>query len=59
MADPFKEQVSNVIDGYLEDYSFEEFLENFDISPVDAFMCLFDSGLIDEELFQSFLTSDA
>ena len=51
--------MEKVIDGYLEDYSFEEFLENFNLTPYEVFMAAFNSGLVDETLLESFLTTDA
>lgn len=35
----------------LEQYSLEEFLEDFDLSPEDVVFELYQSGLIDPELF--------
>jgi hypothetical protein len=35
----------------LQERSFEEILEDFDISAEEAFIILFNDGLIDEELF--------
>lgn len=58
MTKEFERQLEKVVEGYLEDYSFEEFLENFNISPTEAFKCLFESGLVDEDVFESFLTSE-
>lgn len=51
--------MEDVINGYLEDYSFEDFLEHFDLTPTDVFICAFNSGLVDEDLLKNFLTSDA
>jgi len=54
-----RDLIQKVVDGYLEDYSFEDFLENFNLTPAEVFLCAFNSGLVDEELLESFLTSDA
>jgi uncharacterized protein (DUF433 family) len=52
------ETIEKVIDYYLEDYTFEEFLENFDLEPVDVFMHLYVTGMIDEEKMKEFLTGE-
>ena len=44
--------------GYLEDYSFEDLLEELDIDPVDAFISLYSAGQIDGDRLQELLTSD-
>lgn len=54
----FERNLEKVVEGYLEDYSFEEFLENFNVTPVDAFKALFEAGLIDEDVLEAFLTSE-
>lgn len=56
--DTFRDKVEKVIDGYLEDYSFEDLLEELQVTPFETFMAAFDAGLIDEDLFESFLTSE-
>ena len=37
---------------YLETGTFEEMLEQFNVSCEEAFICLFENGLIDEELLE-------
>lgn len=44
------------VDLYLEDNTFEDLLEYFDISTYDAFDVLFENGLIDEELLEAFIS---
>ena len=50
-----KTRIEEFIERYLEDYTFEEILEMFDVTPVEAFEVLFDEGLIDEELLDRLL----
>ncbi len=46
-----EKQIEEVLNYHLEDYSFEEFLEEFDLTPFDVFLAAFNNGLVDEELF--------
>ena len=48
----------NVVEGYLEDYSFEDLLEEFDLTPSEVFVHLWEAGLIDELLLENFLTGE-
>lgn len=41
-----------VLQEQLEDRTFEDFLEDFDLTPLEVFECLFNNGLIDEELLE-------
>jgi hypothetical protein len=52
-----KSKLETFLDARLEDYAFEEVLEEFDITPLEAFVVLFDSGLIDEELLEELTPS--
>lgn len=56
--DTFRDKMEKMFDGYLEDYTYEDLLEELQVNPFDTFMAAFDAGLIDEELFESFLTSE-
>lgn len=49
-----KNKIEKFVEAYLEDYTFEELLEEFDITPVDAFLVLFDNGLVDEEILEEY-----
>lgn len=40
------------LDKYLEDYSFEEILEMFDVSVYEVFEMLYDQGQLDPELLE-------
>jgi hypothetical protein len=40
------------LDLYLEDRPFEDLLEQFDVTPHEAFEVLIDRGLIDEEVLK-------
>jgi hypothetical protein len=50
-----KNKIEKFVEAYLEDYTFEELLEEFDITPVDAFLVLFDNGLVDEEIIEEYV----
>lgn len=58
MTDLVKEKLKNVVEGYLEDYHFDDLLEELQIDPVEAFECLFNNGLVDELVFESFITAE-
>lgn len=45
-----KSTIEEFIDKYSEDHTFEEILEMFDVTPLEAFVILFEEGMIDEEL---------
>jgi hypothetical protein len=48
--------LANFIDDELEDgRTFEEILELFDLSPGEVFNHLFESGMIDETLLETYL----
>lgn len=53
----FKEKLQVVLDGYLEDYSFEDFLEEFNLTPLDVLLCAFENGLVDEALFENYMVN--
>lgn len=56
--DTFRSKMEKVVEGYLEDYSLEDLLEELQVTPFEVFEAAFNAGLIDEELFESFLTSE-
>jgi hypothetical protein len=45
-----KKQIEDFVEEYLEDADLEDLLEEFDISPSDAFWELYQNGLIDDDL---------
>lgn len=47
-----KTWIEDFLDLYLEDNTLEDLLEHFNVTPIEAFQTLFDSGLIDEELLK-------
>jgi uncharacterized protein (DUF433 family) len=52
-----KTLIEDVISRQLEDRTFEEVLEDFDLTPEEVFWVLFTNGLIDQELFGSIYDS--
>lgn len=53
----FHKNLETVLDNYLYDYSFEDFLEEFNLTPLDVLICAFDNGLVDEDLFTQYMES--
>lgn len=53
-----KDQIVKVVSMALEDESFDTFLERFDVTAEDAFLQLYEAGLIDPLTFESFLIDD-
>ena len=47
-----------VVDWWMEDYSFEELLEEFNVLPEEAFYHLVKAGLVDEEDILKYLASN-
>jgi hypothetical protein len=46
--------IEDVISLALEDMSFEDILQEFDITPVEVFVMLYNAGKIDEEILEGF-----
>jgi hypothetical protein len=49
-----EEALEKIIDSYLEDNSFEDFLEEFDLTPLEVLVVLFRDGMIDERELERF-----
>jgi uncharacterized protein (DUF433 family) len=47
-----------VLEDYLEDNSFEDFLEMFDLTPSEVLQVLYTEGMIDDEILEAYLTVD-
>jgi len=47
-----KRMIEDSVNLALETITLEDFLEQFDITPIEAVECLFSSGLIDQELME-------
>ncbi len=52
------EVCDTITENYLEDYSFEELLEEFDVAPGLALFILVKSGVIEPYELQAYLVSD-
>jgi len=48
-----KKIIEDAVSRQLEDRSFEEILEDFDLTPQEVFWRLFQSGMIDQELLEN------
>lgn len=53
-----QKQIETVLKMTLEDESFTDFLERFDLTPEEVFTHLYEAGLIDPDLFESYLIED-
>ncbi len=51
-------QLERMLLDQLEDRTLEEFLEEFDLTPFDVIVILYDEGLLDEELLERKLAVD-
>lgn len=49
-----KTKTEEFVELYLENGTFEELLEEFDLTPIEVFVVLLENGLIDEELLERF-----
>lgn len=55
LSNDINQELEEFVDNYLEDYSFEELLEEFDLTPHEVFTHLFYTGLIDEDRLKAYL----
>lgn len=53
-----EEKLEKILDSYLEDNSFEDFLEEFNLTPLEVLTSLYENGLIDEEDLERLIPSD-
>lgn len=49
-----KIQLENIVSSELENRTFEELLEDFDLTPEEVFCFLYQSGLIDDEILERY-----
>ncbi len=49
-----EEEITSIVDEWLEEDDFETFLEEFDITPAEAFLALYHTGLIDDTILESY-----
>jgi hypothetical protein len=50
------ERIEDIVQDVLDDNDFEDLLEQFDVTRLEAFMLLLSSGLIDTEEFKRIYT---
>jgi hypothetical protein len=50
-----EETLQDFVEYMLDDYMFEELLEEFDITPGEAFYQLYINGLVDEEIMKKMM----
>lgn len=53
-----KKSIETVLKMALEDESFGDFLERFDLTPEEVFLHLYESGMINPDTFESFLINE-
>lgn len=53
-----KYKIMGIVSMALEDEDFGSFLQRFDITPEEAFLYLYEEGLVDPETFEEFLLND-
>jgi len=58
MNKDLKNQINTVVSMALEDESFEDYLERFDLTPQEVFLFLYEGGHIDTEQFEQVLTEE-
>ena len=51
-------QLERIIASQLEDQTLEEFLEEFDLTPLDVVVILYEEGMLDDELLERKLPVD-
>lgn len=52
------EELETIVDDFLDDSSFEDFLEYFNITPQEVAKLLYDEGLLDDDLLERMRPSD-
>lgn len=51
-------QLERILKDQLEDSTLEEFFEQFDLTPFEVVECVYDAGLLDDEILESLVPSD-
>lgn len=57
--DDIRESTDKIVDWWMEDYSFEALLEQFDLTPKDAFFALVKTDEISQDMLEAYLTSES
>lgn len=52
-------ELEYILNTYLENKSLEEFLEEFNITPLEAVESLFEDGLLDPDILERMIPADA
>lgn len=52
-------KLEKIIDNFLEDKSFEDFLEEFNLTPQEVVINLYESGLLDDDQLERLIPADA
>lgn len=56
MRKSFEREMEDIVENYLEDNSFEDLLEQFNITPTELFILAYESGLIDDDILERIKT---
>lgn len=51
-------ELEKILDTYLEDKTLEDFLEEFNVTPLEAIEVLFEDGLLDPDILDKMRPSD-
>ena len=51
-------KIEKLLTNYLEDKTFEEFLEEFNITPLEVVELLFTEGMLDEDILDRMVPAD-
>lgn len=53
-----EEQLEKILNGYCEDNSFDEFLEEFNLTPLEVLICIYENGLVSDTELERLIPSD-
>lgn len=53
-----EDKLEKLLDSYLEDNSFEEFLEKFNLTPLEVLICIYENGMISDTELEGYIPSD-
>jgi hypothetical protein len=53
-----EETLEKILNGYLEDNSFEDFLEEFNLTTLEVLVCIYESGLVSDSDLERLIPSD-
>lgn len=54
-----EQELEKILEDYLENKPLEDFLEEFNLTPFDVILLIYDEGMLDEDQLQRMIPSDA